>query len=105
MDHLLLNRDVAYALWEDVFKMFGIHWVMTGSTVSLLICWRNWFGKYSSNVWNLVLGCLMWIVWREQNCHLFEDTKSSLEMLVLTHATIFSGHLIAFTYLKELPFL
>ena len=30
VDHLLLYFDVAYALWGDVLKMFGIHWVMPG---------------------------------------------------------------------------
>ena len=28
VDHLLLHFDVAYALWGDVLKMFGMHWVM-----------------------------------------------------------------------------
>lgn len=34
------------------------------STVAeLLFGCRNWFGKQYSNVWNLSLLCLMWIVW------------------------------------------
>ena len=81
MDHLLLHRDVAYSLWEDEFNMFRIHRVMIGSIANLLIHWRNLFRKYRLNVWNLVPGCLMWIVWREQNCCSFEDTISSLDQL------------------------
>ena len=30
--------------------------------------------SHRSNIWNMVLGCLMWIVWTEWNCRLFEDT-------------------------------
>ena len=62
VDRLLIHRDFAHALSGDVFQMFGIHWVMLGSAASLLFCWRNWFGKYGLDVWNMVLGCLMWII-------------------------------------------
>ena len=30
--------------------------------------------SHRSNIWNMVLGCLMWIVWMEWNSCLFEDT-------------------------------
>ena len=32
-------------------------------------------------LWNLVLGCLMWIVWNEQNLCSLEDTESTLDQL------------------------
>ena len=43
---------------SDVWDSLG----HAGSAASLLFCWRNWFGKYGSDVWNMVLGCLMWII-------------------------------------------
>ena len=39
--------------------------------------WRNWFGKHSSNIMNFVPLCLMWLLWKEQINHTFEDTDSS----------------------------
>ena len=54
---------------------------MNDSVAGLLFCRRNWLGKYRSDIWNLVPGCLMWIVWTEQNCSLFEDIEKSLDHL------------------------
>ena len=61
-DHLLLHCKFAHALWSEVFLMFGVKWVMPSIVVPLLFAWRNWLGNYSSNVWNRVLVCLMWLV-------------------------------------------
>ena len=55
--HLLNRCDIAYALWGDVFQMFGIHWVMPRNVASLLFRRRNWFGKRGSDMWNMVLAC------------------------------------------------
>ena len=65
----------------DVFLIFGINWVMLGIVATLFFCWRNWFGKHGSVIWNMVPGCLMWIVWKEQNHRLFEDNVISLDQL------------------------
>ena len=66
VDHLLLHRLVTYTLWTFMRQAFGIHWVMPGSVAGLLFCWHQWLGKHSSNIWNLIPGCLMWIVWLEK---------------------------------------
>ena len=61
VDHLLLHCGKAYWLWSLVFRSFGISWVLPRSIAN----WRNWFGKHSSSIWNLVLLCLMGCIWRE----------------------------------------
>ena len=81
VDHLLFYCDVVHALWVDIFYISGIHWVMPSSIVTLFIYWRNWFGKHGSDIWNMALGCLMWIVWKERNHCSFEDTEISLDQL------------------------
>ena len=60
-----------------MLQVFGIHWVMRG----LLFCWHQWLGNNTSNIWNLIPGCLMWIAWLERNGRTFEDTKMTLEEL------------------------
>ena len=65
VDHLLINCEIAHTLWSEVFMIFGIHWVLPDKVASLLFGWRNWFGKRSSNVWNLVAACVIWLVWKE----------------------------------------
>ena len=54
---------------------------MPDTIVSLLFAWRNWLGTYSSKVWNLVPGCLMWLVWKERNARTFEDVERPIDML------------------------
>ncbi len=49
--------------------------------IDLLYGWRNWFSKHSSNMWNIVLLCLMWALRRDLNHHTFEDTESSVTQL------------------------
>jgi hypothetical protein len=48
---------------------------------NLLFGWWNWFGKHDSGVWNLVPSCLMWTLWTECNCRIFEDKTSSVDQL------------------------
>ena len=60
-----------------------MYWVMLNSVASLLLCWHQWLGNYTSNVWNLVPICLMCIAWLEQNHRSFEDTEKTLEELIV----------------------
>ena len=39
-------------------------------------------GKHSSDIWNLVMLCLMWIVWLEHNRCTFEDLGSTRDQLL-----------------------
>ena len=80
-DHLLLHCKFAHALWSEVFLMFGVQWVMPSTIVSLLFTWRNWLGNYTSNVWNMVPMCLMWLVWKERNAQTFKDTERPIDLL------------------------
>ena len=81
MDHLLLHCKFAHALWSEVFLMFGVKWVMPSIVVPLLFAWRNWLGNYSSNVWNMVPVCLMWLEWKERNARTFEGIERPIELL------------------------
>ena len=62
MDHLLLHCPIAHSLWVQMLQVFGIQWVMPGSVESLVFCSSNWLGKFSSDIWNMVPGYLMWVV-------------------------------------------
>ena len=90
VDHLLLHCPVAHSLWVYMLQIFGIHWVMPGSVESLVYCWSFWLGKFNSDIWNMIPGCLMWIVWTERNRRSFEDTEKSLVQLqALCQKTLF----------------
>ena len=58
--------------------------------MGLLSCWHQWLGKHNSNIWNLISGCLMWIVWLERNHRSFEDNEKTLdELKVLCQHSLF----------------
>ena len=40
---------------------------VTEKVIDLLFGWRNWVGKHSLDIWNLVPLCLMWTIWHEWN--------------------------------------
>ena len=63
---------------------------MLGSVESLVYCWNFGFGNLNSDIWNMVPGCLMWIVWMERNRLSFEDTEKSLvQFQALCQKTLF----------------
>ena len=56
VDHLLIHYELSHVLWSKVFLVSGIQWVMTKTVASFLFAWRDWFGKYLSNILNMVPG-------------------------------------------------
>ena len=84
VDHLLLHCGEVSRLWSFAFRLFGVTCVLLKKVIDLLESWRNWLGKHSSNIWNLVPHCVMWIIWRKRNNRIFEDlvlTKDKLPAL------------------------
>ena len=39
VDHLLIHSPYAKELWDMVFAMFGVHWVMPRRVIDLFACW------------------------------------------------------------------
>ena len=90
MDHLLLHCPVTHSLWSFMLQAFGVRWVMPRMMAGLLSCWHQWLGKHNSNIWNLIPGCLMWIVWLERNHHSFENMEKTLdELKILCQHSLF----------------
>ena len=72
-----------------MLQTFGILWVMPGLVAGLLSCFYQWHGKHNSDIWNLVPGCLMWIVWLERNRRSFENKEKTLdELKLLCHRSL-----------------
>ena len=73
-----------------MLRLFGIDWVIPGFVADLFFCWYHWLGKHNSDIWNLVLCCLMWNIWTERNWRSFDDTGKSLDQLLeLCRRTLF----------------
>ena len=90
VDHLLLFCPIAHSLWMYMLQLLGIVWVMSGLVEDLLFCWYHWLGKHSSDIWDLVPGCLMWTIWAEWNQQSFEDEgKTMVQLLEFCQRTPF----------------
>ena len=84
VEHLFLHCPVASELWDMVFGLFGVSWVMPLSVVGLFACWQGRFGCHRNGViWKVVLLCLMWCFWKERNSRCFEDTERAMPELKL----------------------
>ena len=105
IDHLLLHCPITHTLWTFMIQTFGIHWVMPGSVAGLLSCWYQWLGKHNSNIWNLIPGCLMWMVQLERNRCSFENREKTLdELKVLYQCSLFEwSRCWGFTDFSSLP--
>jgi hypothetical protein len=73
---------VVDVLWNFVFHSFGFQWVLPRSVVDLLDGWWNLLGKHSSEIWDMVPLCLMWMIWKERNSRIFEDKEISVHQLL-----------------------
>ena len=84
VDHLLLHCDFAKELWDMVFVLFGLHWVMPRRVIELFACWQGKFGRHQHiNIWRAIPHCLMWCVWKERNARTFEGCEQTVAELKL----------------------
>jgi hypothetical protein len=82
VNHLLLHCSVAQELWELIFSMFGVAWVMPRGVVDLLSCWSIKSGKTeSAAIWKTIPHVLMWCIWRERNNRTFLGEEQSISAL------------------------
>ena len=89
IDHLFLHCKVAWELWNSVFNLFGMAWVMPGKVVELLLCWQGSLGHHRE-IWKATLQCLMWCLWRERNACTFEDCERNiLDLKLLFYRSLY----------------
>ena len=76
LDHILIHCTKARVLWELLFALFGVMWVLPYSVRdNLLGCRGINLGKKRSKVWMTAPLCLFWVVWKERNKIAFENEE------------------------------
>ena len=82
VDHLLLHCVKTRALWNLLFSLFGVAWVLSGSVKETLIGWHGTFvGKTRKKAWQMASLCIFWSVWNERNLLAFGNEEFSLQRL------------------------
>ena len=84
VDHLLLHCTYAREIWDMIFVLFGVHWVMPRSVMALFDCWQGSLGRHqNAMIWRAVPHCVLWCLWRERNAWTFEGCETSVVDLKL----------------------
>jgi hypothetical protein len=82
VDYLLLHCEMASTLWNAIFSLVGLAWVIPCQVVDLYDCWKEQFGRLQNTaMWKMASSCLPWCFWREINDSRFEDHKWMVEDL------------------------
>ena len=82
IDHILIQCSKARVLWELLFTLFGVSWVLPYSVRDTLCGWSGFnMGKKRIKVWKAAPSCIFWAVWKERNRIAFDNEELSLNRL------------------------
>ena len=82
IDHILIQCSKARVLWELLFSLFGVSWVLPYSVRDTLSGWSGFnMGKKRRKVWKAAPSCIFWAVWKERNRIAFDNEELSMNRL------------------------
>ena len=82
INHIIIHCSRARVLWELVFVLFGVTWVLPYSARDTLLGWHGSFvGKKHRKAWRATPLCLFWSVWKERNMIAFENEDLLVQRL------------------------
>ncbi|RVW35300.1 putative ribonuclease H protein [Vitis vinifera] len=82
IDHLLLHCSRTRVLWDLLFTILGVSWVLPYSVKETLLSWHGSFvGKKRNKVWRAAPLHIFWTVWKARNCLAFKDDMVSVQRL------------------------
>ena len=82
INHILVHCSKAKILWDLVFSLFGVNWVLPFTVRDTLLSWYVSFkNKKYRKVWWAVSLCLFWTVWKERNRIVFDNEVLSIQRL------------------------
>ena len=65
IDHILLHYAKTWILWQLLFSLFEVTWVLSYSVRETLIGWHGFFvGEALKKSWKVALLCIFWTVWK-----------------------------------------
>ena len=82
VDHLLLHYAKTRVLWNLLFSLFGVSWILFCSVKETLLRWHGLFvGKAHKKAWQAAPLCIFWTVWKERNLLVFGNEELLLQKL------------------------
>ncbi|RVW62551.1 putative ribonuclease H protein [Vitis vinifera] len=82
IEHLLLHCSRTRVLWDLLFTILGVSWVLPCSVKETLLSWHGSFvGKKRKKMWRAAPLHIFWTVWKARNCLAFKDDMVSIQRL------------------------
>ena len=82
INHILIHYTKIRVLWELIFALFGVMWVLQSFVRETLLGWHGSFvGKKRKKVWKIAPLCLFWMVWKERNRIAFNNEELSIQRM------------------------
>ncbi|RVW44335.1 hypothetical protein CK203_071086 [Vitis vinifera] len=82
IDHLPLHCIKTRVLWDLLFNLFGLSWVLPSSVRETLLGWYGSFvGEKRKKVWRTAPLYIFWTVWKARNRLAFKDNVLSIQRL------------------------
>ena len=82
INHLLLHCSRTRVLWDLLFTLFGVSWVLPSSVRETLLSWNGFFvGKKCKKAWKAAPLHIFWTVWKVRNRLTFKDDMLSIQRL------------------------
>ena len=79
INHLLLHCSRTRVLWDLLFTLFGVSWVLPSSVRETLLSWNGFFlGKKHKKAWRAAPLHIFWTVWKARNRLAFKDDILSI---------------------------
>ena len=82
IDHLLLHSAKTQVLWNHLFSLFGVSWILSCSIKETLLGWHGSFvGKARKKASQVPPLCIFWTMWKERNLIAFDNEELSIQRL------------------------
>ena len=79
IDYILIHCTKTKVLWELLFALFGVMWILPLSIREILLGWHGSFmGKKRKKVWMTSPLCFLWMVWKERNRIALDNEELSI---------------------------
>ena len=76
--HILLHCPKARILWQLIFALFGVQWVMHPSVRGFLLSWGGFpVGRKRKKASKAAPLCFFWSIWRERKRRAFQNCECS----------------------------
>ena len=82
INHILVHCPKARVLWDLVFSLFGVNWVLPFMVRDTFSGWSAFFvDKKRGKTWWATPLCLFWMVWKERNRMVFDNEVLSIQRM------------------------